>query len=242
MCKNKVYNEVMLNKTENKKGLFIGSNSAFTLAEVLITLAIIGIVAAMTLPALIEKHQKRVVLTRLKKFYTGINQAVRMAEAEYGDCEYWDYPTNDDYESAKVFFDKYWAPYLNVIEAGSKDILETDEQTGETTVSRTDVLVKFADGSAMRLRYSNGFDIVLYPQASKMDNLTHKTRQVFAFCFYKDGTTDEKSFVEPYTYLWDGTRENLFSHARYGCSQDNATYCAKLIQYDGWEISDDYPW
>ena len=32
-------------------------NSAFTLAEVLITLGIIGVVAAMTIPTLISKYQ-----------------------------------------------------------------------------------------------------------------------------------------------------------------------------------------
>ena len=34
-------------------------DKAFTLAEVLITLGIIGIVAALTLPNLIEEHQKK---------------------------------------------------------------------------------------------------------------------------------------------------------------------------------------
>ncbi len=34
--------------------------SAFTLAEVLITLAIIGIVAALTIPTLISNYQKKI--------------------------------------------------------------------------------------------------------------------------------------------------------------------------------------
>ena len=42
---------------------------AFTLAEVLITLGIIGIVAAMTLPILIGKYQKMQTATQLKKAY-----------------------------------------------------------------------------------------------------------------------------------------------------------------------------
>ena len=47
---------------------------AFTLAEVLITLGIIGIVAAMTLPTLIGKYQKKQTVTQLKKSYTEISQ------------------------------------------------------------------------------------------------------------------------------------------------------------------------
>lgn len=49
---------------------------AFTLAEVLITLGIIGIVAAMTLPSVINKIQNKDKTARLKKFYSSINQAV----------------------------------------------------------------------------------------------------------------------------------------------------------------------
>lgn len=40
---------------------------AFTLAEVLITLGIIGVVAAMTMPTLIANHQKKLLLNGLKK-------------------------------------------------------------------------------------------------------------------------------------------------------------------------------
>ena len=40
---------------------------AFTLAEVLITLGIIGVVAALTIPTLIQKYEKQVYITQLKK-------------------------------------------------------------------------------------------------------------------------------------------------------------------------------
>lgn len=39
----------------------------FTLAEVLITLGIIGVVAALTLPALVQNYRNQVVETRLKR-------------------------------------------------------------------------------------------------------------------------------------------------------------------------------
>src|SRR5574344_161470 len=43
---------------------------AFTLAEVLIVLGIIGIVAAMTIPTLMNKVAKQEYVTALKKFYS----------------------------------------------------------------------------------------------------------------------------------------------------------------------------
>lgn len=48
---------------------------AFTLAEVLVTLGIIGVVAAITMPTLIDNHQKKVAATRLEKFYSMMSQA-----------------------------------------------------------------------------------------------------------------------------------------------------------------------
>ena len=59
-------------------------NKAFTLAEVLITLGIIGVVAAMTIPTLMTKYQKHVALTRLKKTYSQLNQVFKLLNEEQG--------------------------------------------------------------------------------------------------------------------------------------------------------------
>ena len=59
----------------------------FTLAEVLITLSIIGVIAAMTLPALITKVDKSVYVTGLKKSYGVLSQGVYMIRAENGSVE-----------------------------------------------------------------------------------------------------------------------------------------------------------
>lgn len=58
--------------------------SAFTLAEVLITLGIIGIAAAMTLPSLVNKYQKVALKTSLKKQYSILQQALEKMQAETG--------------------------------------------------------------------------------------------------------------------------------------------------------------
>jgi len=55
----------------------------FTLAEVLITLGIIGVVAAMTLPGLINGYKEQELITRTKKTYTSIAQALELAQADY---------------------------------------------------------------------------------------------------------------------------------------------------------------
>lgn len=58
--------------------------TAFTLAEVLITLGIIGVVAAMTLPTLIQQHQKQVYVTQLKKSLSTVQNMVTKITADEG--------------------------------------------------------------------------------------------------------------------------------------------------------------
>ena len=56
----------------------------FTLAEVLITLGIIGVVAAMTIPGLITKFQKQITATQLKKAFSQLNQVMMRISDDYG--------------------------------------------------------------------------------------------------------------------------------------------------------------
>ena len=55
---------------------------AFTLAEVLITLGIIGVVAAITLPILIQNYQKTVWVNQLKKSVSVLENGFKLAMAE----------------------------------------------------------------------------------------------------------------------------------------------------------------
>ena len=55
---------------------------AFTLAEVLITLTILGIVAAIAVPNVIHKNQTRVNKTRVKKGYANYERLMSMIMTE----------------------------------------------------------------------------------------------------------------------------------------------------------------
>ena len=60
------------------------TKKAFTLAEVLITLGIIGVVATMTIPTLLTNHQKKQTAIKLQKAYAEIYQALKLTEADHG--------------------------------------------------------------------------------------------------------------------------------------------------------------
>ena len=77
----------------------IRNQSAFTLAEVLITLGVIGVVAALTIPTLSAKIQDNILKNQFKTVYSKIYNAFYAAQTEYGlpvNCFYWD-KTPDKY-------------------------------------------------------------------------------------------------------------------------------------------------
>ena len=62
----------------------INIKNGFTLAEVLITLVIVGVIASMTIPTLINKTNKQEFVSRLKKAYSTMAQATNKIIAEEG--------------------------------------------------------------------------------------------------------------------------------------------------------------
>ena len=91
----------------------VSSSKGFTLAEVLITIGIIGIVAALTIPNLIANYKERVIGNQLKKVYSTLSQAIKIAESEYGDISEW--PVKDgDMSSTNTIYNYYIKPHLNI--------------------------------------------------------------------------------------------------------------------------------
>ena len=111
---------------------------AFTLAEVLITLGIIGVVAALTLPSVMQNYQKRSLEVATQKFYSVMSQAIKQYMADEGvDDLRGTSLSGDDDDSDEVVTaknDEFFKKYLKaqICEDGCfADSYKT--QTGETT-------------------------------------------------------------------------------------------------------------
>ena len=63
---------------------FKRQKKGFTLAEVLITLGIIGVVAALTIPTLIKNYQNMQIIVGLKKSYAELTTAVKLMANDSG--------------------------------------------------------------------------------------------------------------------------------------------------------------
>ena len=88
--------------------------AAFTLAEVLITLGIIGVVAALTMPVLIENHKKQVIISKLDKAYSTISNAYVLAKESNGDMENWGLVEYQSATKNEEDFLYYISPFLSV--------------------------------------------------------------------------------------------------------------------------------
>lgn len=109
-------------------------NRAFTLAEVLITLGIIGIVAAMTLPQLIQNYREKVLLQQAKKMYSVIANALVLYSNDMGTPnEYWlIFDGGKSHEDIVNGFAKYLAP----IEICTKQDVLNSKCGGEYTIKQ----------------------------------------------------------------------------------------------------------
>ncbi len=197
---------------------------AFTLAEVLITIGIIGVVAAMTIPVLVQNYKKSVVETRLAKFYSVINQAIKMSEIDNSETEYWDALT---LRKSEEWYKKYLAKYLKPLK------VEYNELHNVNVVD-----IYFADGSLLSISAYGWNFCPVAANWSKESKLAG--REYFPFMFRV-----EEGAVMPYEYGGQEyeTVEEFLNDSYFGCRADtsNPAHCTKLIQMNGWKIPKDYP-
>ena len=230
---------------------YIRNKSAFTLAEVLITLGIIGVVAAMTIPNLMTAFAKHRVETQLLKFYSTMNQAMRMSVADNGTPEGW-ITTRKSYSYNEVveFLETYISPYLK-----HSNYKRCDEYGDTGAFNTITACVSLLSGGVVKFYIDgNGSDIYYFIDGD-LSNTSTKNR--FKFQFSKntgksgDDTINSQNFIEPYIWSWDGTDEDLKNNTTRGCYKDCeikgssgnfCAYCAKVIQLNSWKIPDDYPW
>ncbi len=236
------YNNILLNTKERSIiWMCLRHHSprrvAFTLAEVLITLGIIGVVAAMTLPTLIAKYQKKVVATHLKKFYTVMSQAIKLAEAENGDIKYWPPECSDDASQCfRDWYNKYLDKHIKSIKKDDSDSLWYK--------------VVFADGTGF-MAYTNETALTGHiAHFTFCINSKKCTKNIFdgqnSFLF---SINNEGRFIASLEESQDDTRSQLLESCSLG-NRDNPDVssvgkrhaCARLIQIDGWEIKPDYSW
>ena len=226
---------------------FLKKANGFTLAEVLITLGIIGVVAAMTLPTLITNYQKRATVAKLKRAYSVIKQAYLMSYDQVGD------PAADEAFAmgANNYFKTYWAPYIKGTLCKTYQECGYSSNTPWIMANGSKVPTVVVSLSARTTFYTNdGFLYVVFVSGGDRDG---QVAYSYVICdinggkgpnqfgkdvFYFQRIADEKgNDMQPYGY------NNSDATINSNCStRGSGSFCAEKIRRDGWKILKDYPW
>lgn len=227
-----------------KNILRIKKLSAFTLAEVLITLGIIGIVAAMTVPSLIKNYQKQQTVVELQKVLSTISNAYTMSVSQNGPGDSWDLPSTWDAAGSTQFWNSYFVPYISVSRTCTSANYSQCWSSASTFLDGKPLTVgiyflMLNDGTLINLSGGGSGYGVMYVDINGFKKPNIMGKDIFKIDYYF--TTGKVSL--------DGqglSRSGILSPGDYSCSLDSGiakgNWCGALIQIDGWKISDDYPW
>lgn len=227
---------------------------AFTLAEVLVTLGIIGVVSALTVPTLMQNYQKKSYVTQLHKVYNEILQAsmnlqtdknaVNLRETGLGSV---DGSVNFIKNYFKVIQDCGNDPSPCFASGNYKKIDGTKYLNYDNSASKSHHYFVLASGAA----------IVIYPHTDISDNIVVEIgtdingkqgpnivgRDVFGMYLYNNGVIDDYSvdvdagreYIDP--PLSEEVREKNFQSA---CNSSQSTWghgCFGKILNDNWEMT-----
>ncbi len=147
----------------------------FTLAEVLVTLGIIGVLAAITLPMLVANYKKHLVMTRLEHTYSLLNQMVKLSEAANGEGINWDIDRVEasDLSNTKEFWDRYLSSYIKTVRYCDYRISNLPEYGRECSVQvyNNDGVAQPVVNKKSKYILSNGVGIVPSVTAERIENM-----------------------------------------------------------------------
>ena len=223
-----------------------GKKNAFTLAEVLITLGIIGVVAAITIPGLMTAHKKHVTATKLERAVSVITQAIRLSENENGQMENWNKNLSDG-----EFINTYFRPFMTIMQVctnSNRCGYRTDngliwkDLNGRTN---GDYINAFA-ADRQGMQTSDG---IIYFYSKVLVNTTRDNNRMIIIDI--NGPDKPNTFgKDVFFFIRD---EDADSVIPYGSDKDKDTikddcsatgfgyYCAALIRENGWKIPSGYP-
>ncbi len=230
---------------------------AFTLAEVLITLGIIGVVAAITLPTLIQNYQKTVYVNQLKKAYSVLNNGVKQMIVEQGcsDVTCTNFSDNEgNVEVGLSLEDDFIKQFVKTFKLSNVQELTENNNiysysikylSGNETMNYSDLIVGVGgttpDGMIVILGgiYYAGDFIFIDTNGLKSPN--QWGRDIFAF------KVSLKGAVVPYyskaaleVLNLEKTEKERIETVEAGCntsSEKTGVTCAEKIIMDGWKMN-----
>lgn len=217
---------------------------AFTMAEVMIVIGLLGVIAALTIPNLYYNKTKHEYATKIKNFYSKVDNAVAQMELEKGSFR--DMKLPEDHIAAYNWYMENIDPFV-----GHKYI-DTECPSNKSQVSETVPCIYLKDGSRISF-YKGGCVDVNYDVNGDNGNGKYG-RETFKFLFCFSDSNRNTYFGDKNTFFGtygSGIVSTNSSGAYKAVSRQDMinkcadattrSWCSKLLQYDNWEFKHDYP-
>lgn len=202
---------------------------AFSLAEILVTLAIIGVIAALTIPALQQNANNAAIATNLKKIYSELNQVTAniLAQNEVNKLSRTVYLDDED-----TFYNEFVKKELNVISECDASSQEKCFGTTSLPVTRSFLL---NSGIAISFLYTenskeSGVPVFVDVNGPKSPNkggtdqfMLKMTNE--GLVYTGQGSVSTKQATSTSNTCTSGTDDYALAWA-----------CAAKIQLDGWNV------
>ena len=245
-------------------------SKGFTLAEVLITIGIIGVVAALTLPGLIQNYRKKVISTKLEKTYSEFAQVFKNAEVDNGDMAYWITDLNKSVNATgssalmAPFIKQYIMPYLKgatcnedkppISDLGFTNGIKLPNGTTLFQPSANAYSIKMNNGIVLLfslLSYTmhgekvyNALAIYICLNGGNPNATLAKDVHVFNLNFLNNefSTYACTHFADKDVCRHSDSLEDIWELCRESGHKGSLRLCTNLIQRNNWEIPKDYPY
>ena len=216
-------------------------SAAFTLAEVLVTLGIIGVVSAMTIPTLMQNYQRQSYVTQLHKTYNEVSQALLRYQTDRNALN-----LTEAGLSSQTAWDAMVAQYFKTVQKCDNSLTPCFPATTSykkmsgvalnSNVYNIETSYVLASGASVRFYYAvNGNRIcflMVDVNGQKGPNILG--RDLFTLSIYNDGTIDDDGSSAP---LSEADRNTLFER---DCNGDTGTGdygCFGKILNDNWQMN-----
>ena len=212
---------------------------AFTLAEVLVTLGIIGVVSAMTVPSLMQNHQRKTYVTQLHKVYNELSQAALQYMTDKNAINLTEAGLIDG-NAIDAFMKKYFK-IVQDCNTDTADCIATDYKKMDGTSSKPftdDEKYDFkhyilANGSLISLGAVSTYQIQIHLDINGKKGPNILGRDTFALNLFSNGVIDDDCAQAPCS---TDVREDNFE--KYCISSTTSWWgCFGKILNDNWEMT-----
>ncbi len=216
-------------------------NNGFTLAEVLVTLGIIGVVSAMTVPTLMQNYQRQSYVTQLHKVYNEVSQAMVQYQNDRNALN-----LNEAGLNSQAAFDAMVPQYFKTVQkcdssltpcfpatTSYKKMNGTALSAGAYTTQTSFVL---ASGASIRFNYlvSGNRICIIQVDVNGRKGPNILGRDLFTLTLYNDGAIDEIGTSAPVS---ESDRNGSYAAGCNSSTGDSVYGCFGKILNDNWQMT-----